>query len=79
MENNEILPIATTLKGLEDIILREISRTERDKYHKGFLKNHKRPSKVSAICKHLINISWLRGSKVHLYLDASSESMLLSC
>ena len=32
IENNEILPLATTWMDLEGIILSEISQTEKDKY-----------------------------------------------
>ena len=31
-KNNEILPLATTQMDLEDIMLHEISQTEKDKY-----------------------------------------------
>ena len=33
MEKNEILPFATTWIDLEDIILSEMSQTEKGKYH----------------------------------------------
>ena len=33
MKKNEILPLVTTCMDLEGIILREISQTEKDKYH----------------------------------------------
>ena len=33
IEKNEILPIMTTWMDLEDIILSEISHTEKHKYH----------------------------------------------
>ena len=33
MRKNEILPFATTWMELEDIILSEISQSEKDKYH----------------------------------------------
>ena len=33
IENNEIMPFATTWMDLEIIILSEVSQTEKDKYH----------------------------------------------
>ena len=33
IKKNEILPFATTCMNLNDIILSEISQTEKDKYH----------------------------------------------
>ena len=33
IKKNKILPSATTLMGLEGILLSEISHTEKDKYH----------------------------------------------
>ena len=33
MEKNEIMPFAATWMDLEIIILKEVSQTERDKYH----------------------------------------------
>ena len=33
IKKNEIMPSATTQMDLEIIILREVSRTEKDKYH----------------------------------------------